>query len=143
MVPISALLRPAALENRFHQKCRGALAVGSGDAGDRQPFGRTADRIRAQPGRARDVRGHLRPGDVRARLLGRESVTTATAPAAMARSMNLLPSLVSPRMATKASPGFTCASRIRTRGRRVAALGEDFRAVSNLLKDHCSDYRAR
>src|SRR5439155_17549710 len=47
---------------------------------------------------------HATPGR---RISQAESVTTATAPAAIALSINLLPSLDSPRMATKTSPGRT------------------------------------
>ena len=55
-------------QNRFEQKCAGALPVGAGDAGDRETLGGLLVEIRAQTGqRAATVR-NLRPGDSRARL---------------------------------------------------------------------------
>jgi len=66
-----------------------------------------------------------------------ESVMTATAPAADRLIDELIPSLVSPRMAMNASPGFTRRESYFQSGyTRITALGEDFRPMQELREIH-------
>ena len=82
MVPISALLRFAAVRIDSSMKCGCAFSVGAGNPGDRQPLGGMLVKVARLAARVRGVRGALAPTQLlRAASLLAESVTIATAPA--------------------------------------------------------------
>ena len=114
MVPTSTVgARPCGVEQRFGKEGGGGFAVGASDAGWRPAHAPDARRMLPPPApaRAAHVPPQARAG--RARYTGRwskvgaESVMMPSAPAAMALSTYLLPSVDPPFMATKTEPGRT------------------------------------
>ena len=95
------------VEDGFDDKGGGAFSVGACDAGIGDALGGTLVEICAEAGEGAAAVRHLRQATAGRGFCAVESVTIATAPAAMAWSMKRLPSLVSPFMATKTVPGWT------------------------------------
>src|SRR6185437_4665046 len=117
-------------EDRLHNKRRGALAVGSGNAGNGQPLRWMAIKIRTQSRQGAASVGNLRPGNIRTRLFGRGIAYNRD----RSRHNRLIDKFVSiARFAAHRHEGITSLDLTRIvfepEDLRIAALGKDFRSV--------------
>ena len=125
-------------QNRFEQECSRAFSVRAGDAGDGQSLGGLLVKIGTQSRQSAASVGHLRPGHVRARLLGRRIGNDGN----RTRSDRLVDELVPiTRFALHGDEGIARldAARVvlQSADSGVAALGEHFRTVQEFEESHC------